>query len=244
MNKLWSCSLLAVVLFATGTRSVLAVQGYYLKQKAAYHGLADIRTSSLGTKINAKDLTIFQSPNGTATVYNNSNKKYCVLPRKTWIDQFGSHQILGPIKKGGSTTIAGVQAIQYWVDGYTVERKGAKPEFQYRTEFFASTSFAIPKPVQDDFCKLVGLPGGFGMPLRVIRHKGTANNASQTLNVETYEVRPITLTSADLAPPAGGYKLVSDEMEVIMGDSEDELDALLNDKSGGRRQLPALRRNR
>src|SRR5207253_245399 len=73
--------------------------GYYITQRIVYHGTCKIKTSQLGTKVDANELTIFIMPNHQAQVYNTVNKKYCLINEKCWLDKYGVDALYGPVQK-------------------------------------------------------------------------------------------------------------------------------------------------
>jgi hypothetical protein len=195
------------------------LSGYVLKQKMIYYGQITINATSIGTRIDAKELQCFVLPNRTALVFNNSNMKYCALPHEIWIDKLSKEGgRLGPVRKGQPGTYAGHKITQYIADMY---RPGGS--FWYQLEFSTTNDIILPRQITDDYLTLMGLPKGYGMPLSIIRHfdkNYAAPDHKKDVFLVTYEAKPASVNSALLRPPKTGYTQVKDEMEVILGDTD------------------------
>ena len=196
------------------------VQGWFIRQNSEYHGAIQLRASAKGTRLDAKNLSIFVTPDSTAHVYNNDNKTFCQLSRQIWLDKYSLGTTNGPPVKGLSGVIAGHKCTQYFCGSFL--KNATKPRFGY--EFWACNDLGLPAQVANEYSALIGLPRGLGLPLKVIRHypaKG-ARPARTTLFLDTISVTPQVLTAAQLKAPVG-YRQMPDEMDVILADELDEL---------------------
>ena len=66
----------------------------------------------------------------------------------------------------------------------------------------------------------LGLPRGYGMPLRVVRHLSAGDKGEAVL--ETSSVKDADLTASNFQPP-GGYVKVTDESEVLIQEPKPDL---------------------
>lgn len=184
---------------------------YYLHQRLEGEGSLKIYAGASGSKVNMNRVAIYLPVSSKdALVFNPSNHKYCVLDQRVWLAKLAADNTVSSVRAAKTAAYHGHQATQYF--GETPDASGKS---KWRLEFWAARDFNIPRKVQDDYCRLLGLPPGYGVPLAIIRHYTNGRNENF---LGTYEITVTTVDTADLAAPTRGYQLATDEMDVIFGD--------------------------
>lgn len=194
-----------------------SASGWAVRQSMQGQGQSIVNVSSVGGKIISDKVTCFISPaNEQSALYNSENRKMC---RVAGAMSIGRKAVFGPISKGSPTIICGQKAMQYYGWAYKVGTN--PPELVCYVEFFTWENDKIPKRVAYEYSSLLGLPKGYGMPLRAIGHYNYQKPGyKKTIWLDTVAITPVTMTAADMRQP-GGYQLAKDDLEVLMGDLDE-----------------------
>ena len=224
----WLYSLVTAVLLSATVQTQVQAQstrGWLLCQRFYYYGSIKTKVSPRGSMTETKDLNIYLMPDSSGFVFNRQNRKYCTMNSKVWMSKFGAQQTLGPIVKGPAATYCKHHVQQYSAVAYDAKTK--RPE--YTLEFSTTEDFKdLPKKIVSDFSTLCGVPGGYGMPLRVFRIYGYPHGTREMF-LETSLIQPVDMAAADFQPPVKKYLKVSDEMDVLLAEGDDEMSKLLSD---------------
>ena len=216
------------------SRGSQSTAGWQLNQSFYYYGAIKTKTSPRGTFTETKDLNLYLLPDSSGFIYNRTNKKYCSLNPKVWLTKFGAQQVLGPISKVGTANYCGHPVTRY--NSMAYEPPKTQPE--YMLEFWTTADLhGLPTKIVNDFSTLTGVPKGYGMPMRVFR---TYNypHGKQELFLETLQVQPVKMVVSDFQPPKSGYVRVTDEMDVLLAEGDDEMSTLLGETCKPAQKLP------
>ena len=194
-----------------------SANGLSFSQNMSGQGLSTVNVSTLGGKIISDTVSCYIAPGEEkSALYNSQNRKMC---RVAGAMSIGRKAVFGPISKGATTTICGQKATQYYAWAYKAGT--SPPELVCYVEFFTTDSPAIPKRIAYEYSSLLGLPKGYGMPLRAMGHYNYQKPGyKKTVWLDTVAIRPIVMTAADMRQPAG-YQIASDDLEVLMGDIDE-----------------------
>jgi hypothetical protein len=222
--QLLICALLVV---GSGLKvQAQSAAGYFLNQASPMEGPFQVRVSPAGLRLDLKQISVIIQPsNGSAILMNRKKRTWCLMSDQELLTDYHSKFACGQLKPGGATSMNGYPAKQWFGQAYDTTTK--KPVFM--VEMFTTQSLKLPKRVEDDCADVMGVPKGFGWPLRVVHYTnyGTASQKQEVM-LQTSEVRPMTTSAADFAP-ISGYTQVKNKAEVATGMSQSDIDDLLKD---------------
>lgn len=225
----------AAIQAAATMKPTQKVDGYLLKQKLEYHGALNIKASKFGSLIQTKDLHLYVLPNRDLVVINDTNKTKALVNRGVWLNTKAIDALTEPVTPAmvkkkkiplkKPKMIAGHLCDQHWAVCY----RGNK-QFWFYWEYWTARDIKLPQELLDDYLALVHLPSGAGFPLHALRHSvQDLSRAHSTMEfLTTSEAKPIKFTFAELSPPTKGYRSVEDEMDIVLGqDEDDEITSLM-----------------
>jgi hypothetical protein len=86
---------------------------------------------------------------------------------------------------------------------------------------------------------LCGVPKGYGMPLRVFRYY--SEHGKPEIFLDTFQVQPVNMVASDFQPPFTKYVKVTDEMDVLLAEGDDEMSTLLGETTKPGKKAPGRR---
>lgn len=205
-------------------------EGWAIRQSSNFAGtvFSDLTPHALKMHIGRLGLTIItKAPKWNALVFNENAKTYADLPYKRWQQRFSislksnyrdSQGQLALIAKdtGKTMTIDHYRAFECWV------LKKGEPQKHIAEEkisqLWIATDIKAPSQIAQIFCSHLGMPVKKGIPLKASHNNnGKMVSVLETLSVERRRMPPATFA------PLPGYRKVKDELELVMGESTDEV---------------------
>lgn len=188
--------------------------GWLLHQTTSIQGnqVAYLSTTAMKTE-SLSYTTIVRAPKYTTSLYNNRTKCYLTKTYTEWKQRLSSAKHAATrldVRQGKSGTIAGLRARQIFLD---------KTKSGHRTkhfEFWVTKEIGIPQQFVECCASLCEVPAEYGLPLRVIR---TRQDGGKTIVLDTQSCKRTVIPPSTWQGPEG-YKRVSDEVTVMMGDIE------------------------
>ncbi|MCC7529488.1 MAG: DUF4412 domain-containing protein, partial [Candidatus Melainabacteria bacterium] len=150
---------------------------------------------------------ILKAPTFDSWFFNESTKKYVLMPRKDWAKRYapGKKKIEGPFQ---GEKIAGFNTKKYsWAT-----RNSHKV-----MELWATKDLPLSAPLQEFVSSTIGIPASIGMPLRIV---SKFDDRSPRIDMDTHSVRKTKIPKAAFELPKG-YKKCRSEMELLLGGDDD-----------------------
>ncbi len=163
--------------------------------------------SPTGVRFNHKSFTaVLKAPDFDAVVLNTSTKKYTRMPYETWMKRYGSTNRRSFARVGKPATLAGFKTFRY-------QAPSRKPG--YKREFWMTTDLVIPDKVTAFVSKVMNVPEGSGLPLKIASIR---SGTTPLVEWQVVSYKRQTLPEKMFTVPAG-YKKVESEMELLIQDS-------------------------
>lgn len=189
--------------------------GYHIRQTLTYQGPVEIKAESGGMHVQTRELGGFFRPEikGILLV-NQTNKKYCIIDPKQWVVSKQKKSLMKDIKKKGTGTYKGLR-----LQEYTARMEDATHQLLYGVQFWTTNDAALPATAVNDYCKVFGIPDGYGFPIKYVRyyHPNKPEVFLSTIDFQKADIKP-----AETKPTLTGYQKVADEMDVLMAEAPDE----------------------
>lgn len=187
------------------------VYGWKLSQTGAYTGNFSTYLSPVGMKVEAESLvTVIRLPDLHFCVYNPDNHTYAESDYEEWSDRFENAKAPEPlIKTGKSKVIAGIKTELYI-------RRAVEGGME-KLEMWLSRDLAPSEKVARVWGGFNLVPGGAGVPLRVIK---IMPDGSRSIAIDTKSAKRVLLSETIFLRPKG-YKKVDNELEVALAEPDE-----------------------
>lgn len=208
--------LLGVIPFASrGASAAPSEVGWVIEQKSEERGQTMIKATESSMVLTSKLMSaILKAPHFDAWFFNESTKKYVLMPRNDWAKRYapGKKDIKGPFP---GEKIAGFNTKKYsWA---TKNRHKV-------IELWATKELPLSAPLQEFVSSTIGIPASIGMPLRIV---SKFDDRPVRIDMETKSIKKTKIPKTAFELPTG-YKKCKSEMELLLGGDDDNgIDAFI-----------------
>ncbi len=212
MRKLLILTVCCLIASGASRQSTAApASAWMLEQQSDYSGRQTIIVSPDGMRADTPDYTtVLIPPEYNATLYNHRTRKYFVTTGKHLSEKYKlKSEAVYQIVRGGSQKIAGLKAQQFFGDKVSSEKTKRR-----KLEFWVTQDLPVPAKAYRYWSAMSGIPNGYGLPLRVIKLR---SGGTKTTIIDTLSCRRTSITGSTFKIPVG-YKMVDDEMSIILGE--------------------------
>lgn len=189
--------------------------GWIVEQKSEERGRTVIKVTENSMVLTSKLMSaILKAPTFDAWFFNESTRKYVLMPRKDWAKRYapGKKTIQGPFP---GEKIAGFNTKKY-----TWQTKNRHKVM----ELWVTKDLPLSSPLQEFVSSTIGIPASIGMPLRVI---SKFDDRSPRVDMDTHSIKKTKIPKLAFELPKG-YKKCKSEMELLLGgDDENGIDAFI-----------------
>lgn len=198
-----------------GAEAAPAENGYVIEQKSEERGSTVIKLTANQMVLTSKLMSaILTAPKFDATFFNESTKKYVLIPRADWAKRYapGKKDLNGPLP---GEKIAGFETKKYtWL---TKNRHKVM-------ELWVTKDLPLSAPLQEFVTSTIGIPNNIGMPLKMV---SKFDDRPSRIDMETRIIKKSKIPKTAFELPKG-YKKVKSEMELLLGgDDEGGIDAFI-----------------
>lgn len=206
------------ICFALGlsARADTLESGWLIEQNGQERGRTIIRVTAKQMIVTNKLISfVVQSPKFDALLFNDSAKKFVLLPHSEWTKRYppgAEKKIKGP---EDGPEIAGFRTKKYsW-----------PTKNRHKTvELWTTKELSLAKPFLDFVSHTTGIPLGMGLPLKMVANYDDRNDR---VDLDTRVIKQEKFASSVFRLPKG-YAKVRSEVELLLGgDGESGLDAFM-----------------
>lgn len=244
-----SVSLLIIALTVTLCGSLCAgpamadEKGWVLTQRSANFGDQYVYISPTGLKLVSPKQgvnIVTSAPEWNVALFNDKTRMYYSTSFAKWMQELdrklagrGQDMSLRKWTKGGSHTVAGLQATQYVMEGGTAQMAKHAAGIRH-ADCWISNDIAVPPQISQMLAKVYGLPDTRTFPLKV---SAVTTSGALTSMLDTYRTQNCPIPVNYFGLPQG-YRRADSEAEVMV---DDETRQILNDLASDQpsRQSPS-----
>ncbi|MBX9688974.1 MAG: hypothetical protein K2X27_19860 [Candidatus Obscuribacterales bacterium] len=204
-----------------------------MDQRNEFLGLTKVKLSKLGARIESANIVVIMQPGKGTMAYNAANGNCLQLTKKSAAMLAGQKDMDMAVeskhstKKLDSEKLAGLDCNHYLIEREFVNKKTKAVKSRWATEVWAAKNSGVPQNVIKDFAEMSQMPADLGLPLRIERDLGTTavngvTKRSKRIVIDTDSYSKAKVDKAEFQP-LSGYKLVTDEMQLMVTDDDSEL---------------------
>ncbi len=183
-------------------------QGWIIEQKSEERGRTVIKLTENSMVLTSKLMSaILKAPNFDACFFNESTKKYVLMPRNDWAKRYA------PGKKSMQGPLSGEKIAGFNTKKYTWPTKNRHKVM----ELWVTKELPLSAPLQEFVTSTIGIPGSIGMPLRMV---SKFDDRPPRIDMETQSIKKSKIAKSAFELPKGLKKCKS-EMELLLGGDDD-----------------------
>ncbi len=182
--------------------------GWMLDQQSEERGRTIIKVTERNLVLTSKLMSaILASPKFDAVFFNETTKKFVILPHNDWAKRYasGKKEIEGPFP---GEKIAGLNTRKFtW-----------RTKNRHKTmELWVTKELPLSTPLQEFVSTTIGIPTSIGMPLRMVTK---FDDRPAKIDMDTKSIKKTKFPLSTFELPKG-FKKVKSEMELLLGGEEE-----------------------
>ncbi len=189
--------------------------GWVIEQKSEERGQTVIKVTESSMVLTSKLMSaILKAPNFDSWFFNESTKKYVLMPRSDWAKRYA------PGKKDMKGPFPGEKIAGFNTKKYTWATKNRHKSM----ELWVTKELPLSAPLQEFVSSTIGIPPAIGMPLRMV---SKFDDRPTRIDMDTKSIKKAKIPKTAFELPKG-YKKCKSEMELLLGgDDENGIDAFI-----------------